>query len=99
MMDSFRRLILLDFFRIGVNGRRRFACRSVTTLRVSFRPFEDLRVRQAHPTSKYPEEDRGAMSAPFESLRAVSLSNRSNWFMAQTALKPHLILDDDNSLD
>ncbi len=86
MMDSFRRLILLDFFRIGVNGRRRFACRSVTTLRVSFRPFEDLRVRQAHPTSKYPEEDRGAMSA-------------SNWFMAQTALKPHLILDDDNSLD
>ncbi len=69
-MDSFRRLILPDFFRIGVNGRRRFGCRSVTTLRVSFRPFEDL--------------------------RAVSASNR---FMAQTALKPHLILDDDNSLD
>ncbi len=57
MMDSFRRLILADFFRIGVNGRRRFGSRSVTTLRVSFR------------------------------------------FMAQTALKPHLMLDDDNSLD
>jgi len=57
MMDSFRRLILPDFFRIGVNGRRRFGRRSVTTLQVSFR------------------------------------------FMAQTALKPHLILDDDNSLD
>jgi len=25
-------------------------------------PFERLRVRQAHPTSKYPEEDRGALS-------------------------------------
>ncbi len=25
-----------------------------------FLPFENLRVRQAHPTSKYPEEDRGA---------------------------------------
>jgi len=48
-----------------------------------------VRVRQAHPTKKYPEEDRGA----------VSLSNRSNRFMAQTALKPHLILDEDNSLD
>ncbi len=34
------------------------------------------------------------MSAPFESLRAVSLSNRSNWFMAQTSLKPHLMLAD-----
>ncbi len=39
------------------NGRQRFGCRSVTTLRVSFR------------------------------------------FMAPTALKPHLIVDDDNSLD
>jgi len=68
------------------DGRRRFGRRSVVTLRVSYRPFEYLRVRQAHPTSKYPEEDREAMSA-------------SNWFMAQTALKPHLILDDDNSLD
>ncbi len=45
-------------------------------------PFENLRVRQAHPTSKYPEEDRGA----------VSLSNESNRFMAQTALEPHLML-------
>jgi len=57
MRDSFRRLILPGFFWIGVNGRRRFACRSVTTLRVSFQ------------------------------------------FMAQIALKPYLILDDDNSLD
>jgi len=85
-MDIFCRLILPGFFRIGLNGRRRFGSRSVTTLRVSFRPFEDLRVRQAHPTSQYPAEDRGAVSA-------------SNRFMAQTALKPHLMLDDDNSLD
>jgi len=57
MMDSFRRLILPDLFRIGVNDRRRFGCWSVTILHVSFR------------------------------------------FMVQTALKPHLILDYDNSLD
>ena len=98
-MDSFRRLILPVFIRIGVKGRRHFGCTPVVTLRVSYRPFEDLRavsapfedlrVRQAHPTSKYPEEDRGA----------VSLSNRSNRFMAQTALKPHLMLANDNFLD
>jgi len=29
MMDSFRRLILPDFFRIGVNGRRHFGRRPV----------------------------------------------------------------------
>ncbi len=129
-MEGIRRPILTGFFRIGVNASRRFGRRSITTLRVSFRPFEDLmvrvphhdpehsgsillttlslsmgrrvRVRQAHPTSKHPEEDRGAVSLPFESLRALSLSkrsNRSNRFMAQTSLKPHLILDDDNSLD
>ncbi len=69
-MDSFWRLILPDFFRIGVNGCQRFGRRSVTTLRLRFRPFEGL--------------------------RAVSASNR---FMAQTALKPHLMLDDDNSMD
>ncbi len=57
IMDSFRRPILTGFFRIGVNGRRRLARRSVITLRVSFR------------------------------------------LMAQTALKPHLTLDDNNSLD
>ncbi len=43
IMDSFRRPILPGFFRIGVNSLRRFGRRSVTTLRVSFRPFEDLR--------------------------------------------------------
>ena len=41
--DSFRRLILPGFFRIGVNGRRHLGCRPVVTLRVSYRPFEDLR--------------------------------------------------------
>ncbi len=46
-----------------------------------------------------PSNHSRTLSAPYESLRAVSLSNRSNRFMAQTALKPHLILDDDNSLD
>jgi len=85
-MHSFRRLILPDFCRIGVNGRRHFGRRPVVTLRVSHRPFEDLRVRQAHPTSKYPEEDRGAVSA-------------SNRFMAQTALEPYLMLANDNFLD
>jgi hypothetical protein len=85
-MDSFRRLILPGFFRIGVNGGRHFGRRPVATLQVSYRPFEDLRVRQAHPTSKYPEEDRGALSAP-------------NRFMAQTALEPHLMLANGNFLD
>ncbi len=47
MMDSFRRLILPDFVRIGVNGRRGIGRRSVTSLRVSFRPFEDLRAVSA----------------------------------------------------
>jgi len=73
--DSFRRLILPGFFRIGVNGQQHLGCRPVVTLRVSYRPFESLRVRQAHPTSKYPEEDRGAMS----------LSNR---FMANQLRSP-----------
>ncbi len=36
-MDSFRRLILPGFFRIGVNGRRHFGRRRVVTLRVSYR--------------------------------------------------------------
>ncbi len=36
-MDGFRRLILPDFFRIGVNGRRHFGRRPVVTLRVSYR--------------------------------------------------------------
>ena len=42
-----------------------------TLLRMVSLPFEGLRVRQAHPTPKYPEEDRGA----------VSLPNRSNHFV------------------
>ena len=66
---------------------------------VSFQPFEDLRVRQAHPTSKCPEEVREAMSAPFEDLRAVSLSNRSNRFMAKIAPEPLLMLPNNNFLD
>ncbi len=37
IMDSFRRLILPGFFRIGVNGRRHFGRRPVVTLRVSYR--------------------------------------------------------------
>ncbi len=53
-MDSFRRLILPGFFRIGVNGRRHFGRRPVVTLRVSYRPFEALE-GQAH----HSEEDRG----------------------------------------
>jgi len=36
-MDSFRRLILPVFFRIGVNDRRHFGRRPVVTLRVSYR--------------------------------------------------------------
>ncbi len=92
MMDSYRRLILPGFFRIGVNSRRHFDRRPVVTLRVSYRPFEDLMAGFRVSLNR-------TLSAPFESLRAVSLSNRSNWFMAQTALKPHLILDDDISLD
>jgi len=36
-MDSFRRLILPGFFRIGVNGRRHLGCRPIVTLRVSYR--------------------------------------------------------------
>jgi len=36
-MDSFRRLILPDVFRIGVNGRRHFGRRFVITLKVSYR--------------------------------------------------------------
>jgi len=36
-MDSFRRLILPGFFRIGVNGRRRFGRRPAVTLLVSYR--------------------------------------------------------------
>jgi len=34
IMDSFRRLILPDFFRIGVNGCGHFGRRSVITLKV-----------------------------------------------------------------
>jgi hypothetical protein len=45
-----------------------------------------VRVRQAHPTSKYPEEDRGAVSA-------------SNRFMAQTALEHYLMRAGDDFLD
>ena len=37
MMDSFRRLILPDFVRIGVNGRRYFGRKSVITLKVNYR--------------------------------------------------------------
>jgi len=85
-MDSFRCLILPGFFRIGVNGCGHFGRRSVITLKVSNRSFEDLRVRQAHPTSKYPEEDRGAVSA-------------SNRFMVQTALEHPLMRAGDNFLD
>ncbi len=58
-----------------------------------------VRVRQAHPASNYPEEDRGAVSLPFENLRAVSLSNRSNRSMAQTALKGHLMPAGDDCSD
>ncbi len=36
-MDSFRRLILPGFFRIGVNGRRHFGRMPVVILRVSYR--------------------------------------------------------------
>ncbi len=46
-MDSFRRLILPDFVRIGVNGCGHFGRRSVITLKVSNRPFEDLRAVSA----------------------------------------------------
>ena len=35
--DSFRRLILPGFFRIGVNSRRHFCRRFVITLKVSYR--------------------------------------------------------------
>jgi len=62
----------------------------LTTLSLSM--GRRVRVRQAHPTSKYPEEDRGAVSLPFENLRAVSLSNRSKRSMVQTALKGYLML-------
>jgi len=55
------------------NGRRYFGRRPVVTLRVSYRPFENL--------------------------KAVTLSNRSNRFMAQTALEPYLMLANDNFLD
>ena len=73
----------------------------MATPQVSYRPFENLRVRvphhdpeqgrrvrvrQAHPTSKYPEEDRGA----------VSLSNR---FRAQIALDHGLRLGSGDFLD
>ncbi len=85
-MDSFRRPLLAVLFRIGVNSRRHFGRSSVIALKVSYRPFEDLRVRQAHPTSKYPEEDRGAVSA-------------SNRFMAQTDLEPHLMPTADDCLN
>ncbi len=85
-MESFRHFILGESFRIGVNGRRYFGRKSMITLRVNYRPFEDLRVRQAHPTSKYPEEDRGA----------VSLSNR---FMAPTDLEPNLMPSGDDFLN
>ena len=85
IMDSFCRLILPGFFRIGVNGRRHFGRKSVITLKVNYQPFEDLRVRHAHPTSKYPEEDRGAVSA-------------SNRFMAPTDLEPHLMPSGDDFL-
>jgi len=37
MMDGFRRLILPDLFRIGVNDRRHFGRRPAVTLRVSYR--------------------------------------------------------------
>ena len=47
IMDSFRRLILPGFFRIGVNGGRHFGRRPVVTLQVSYRPFEDLRALSA----------------------------------------------------
>jgi len=45
--DSFRRLILSGFFRIGVNGRQHFGRTPVVTLRMSYRPFEDLRAVSA----------------------------------------------------
>ncbi len=105
IMDIFRRLILSGFFRIGVNSRRHFGRRPVVTLRVSYRPFEDLRagLRVSLPSIflgvvSLLNHSR-TLSAPFESLRAVSLSNRSNRFMAQTAPEPHLMLPNDNFLD
>jgi len=48
IMDSFRCLILPDFFRIGVNVRRHFGRRPVNILQVSYRPFEELMVRVPH---------------------------------------------------
>ena len=69
IMDSFRRLILPGLIRIGVNGRR-----PMITLRVSYRPLEDLMVRVPHHD---PEHGRRVM--------AGSVSNR---FMAHTALEP-----------
>ncbi len=84
-MDSFRRRLLPGFFRIGVNGRRYFGRKSVITLKVNYRPFEDLMVRVPHHD---PEHGRR--------VRAVSASNR---FMAPTNLEPHLMLSGDDILN
>ena len=120
IMDSFCSLILPCFFRIGVNGCRYYSRRPVVTLRMSYRPFEDLRagLRVSLPSIFLgvvsPSNHSRTLSAPFESLMvrvphhdpehgrrvmAVSLSNRSNRFMAQTAPEPHLMLPNDNFLD
>jgi len=90
-MDNIPHFILPGFFRIGVNSRRHFDRRPVVTLRVSYRPFEDLMVRVPH----HDPEHGGSIFLTTLSLsmgrrvRAVSASNR---FTAQTALEPHLIL-------
>ncbi len=47
IMDSFRRPLLAVLFRIGVNSRRHFGRSSVIALKVSYRPFEDLRAVSA----------------------------------------------------
>jgi len=98
IMDSFRRFILPGFFRIGVNGRRYFGRKSVTTLKVNYRPFEDLMVRVPH----HDPEHGGSIFLTTLSLsmgrrvRAVSPSNR---FMAPTDLAPHLIPSGDDFLN
>ncbi len=107
MMDNFCRLVLPGFFRIGVNGRPHFGRQPVVTLRVSYRPFEDLMVRVPH----HDPEHGGSILLTTLSLsmgrrvRAglrVSLSrtlSASNRFAVQTALEPHLMLANDGFLD
>jgi len=79
------------FFWIGVNGRQHFGRRPVVTLGVSYRPFEYLMVRVPH----HDPEHGGSIFLTTLSLsmgRRVRAMSASNWFMAQTALEPHLMI-------